>query len=182
VLESLEFVCDSRRSGLEFSLRENREACDIEVIYEPKKRQELRIVFLRKGKRLMEVRGHLQSLFRVSEDKLYFVEYVPNQRGCAVVAYDLSNGKMLWRSPLRGAKGKETGIVQCVNMSAGEWVGLSCREADGQFGVLLDRTTGAELAHRVYTGEETPQRGVPPGTVPAGVPGAAPAGAFPRQN
>lgn len=172
------FLCDSRRSGLVFSLSDNRDACDIEVIYDPKKKQELRIAFLRDGKRLVEVRGHLQSVFKVSEDnRLYFVEYFPNRRGCAVVAYDLSNGKMLWRTPLRGAKGKETGIVECVNLFVGdngEGIGLSCREADGKFLAGLDRATGAELNHRVCAGEDAPLRGPLGGTAPPPLPGAVP--------
>ena len=85
-----------------YSLSQYSGDCDIHIIYEVKKSAGLTFVFVRDGKQILALRGHSKSAFFSERNRLFFAHFGPDLTGCTVAAYDLSDGKTLWRTELKG--------------------------------------------------------------------------------
>jgi hypothetical protein len=69
-----------------------------------------------------------------------------------LAAYDLTSGRELWQSTLKGIGGvKYSAYRNLVNMGlAGEAISIQGHESYGDYLEILDRKTGKRLAHRVF--------------------------------
>src|ERR1017187_10791829 len=74
----------------------------VELIRKKNKYGEITIRLLDDGKELIAWDGHYRSVFFLNGDVLVYAAFHPSSTGCAVVAYDLKNGKQLWKTALTG--------------------------------------------------------------------------------
>ena len=120
------------------------------------------IVFrvLRGGKLCYQWDGHLRTVFRIVDDRLYYPRFSPGSEGGTMVAVDLSTGKELWASPLQAvpvpfAHSKYRNLM---NLSfGGEAVTVYGCESAGRYVEIKDVRTGKTLGHKVFA--PMPNRG-----------------------
>jgi hypothetical protein len=105
---------------------------------------------------VLSIQGYPQSAFQIGGTILYFANFQPLRTGCEVVAYDLSNGNEIWRTPLEGiAKSgheqyRNRVTVDLANQSDRGVVTITGNETGGDYVEVLDQKTGKQLAHRIY--------------------------------
>ncbi len=124
------------------------------------------------GEVLLERPVVKHSGFRTVENVLYFVHYSTADQGCKIGAYDLSNGKTLWKTDditgldFRGhsAYHNEVDIRfsyenQVPNEKAQAAVLVRGQEEFGEYLTVIDRETGELLARRIFWGDRIPGTG-----------------------
>jgi len=128
--------------------------CQIHMVYDPNKFEQMTIKFVRDGKEIIALEGHLSSVFRAEGNTLYFAEFRSYANGCALVAYDLSTGRKLWRSDLQGIGGVEHSAYQnrvTMNMKLGrDVICVMGYESLGNYIEIVDGKTGKTIAHRKF--------------------------------
>jgi hypothetical protein len=99
------------------------------------------------------VNAHRGSVFRGEKDKLYFADFNLRTVGGLVAAYDLSTGKMLWRTRLRAGGRPELHSVYRNEVTmdlSPKYVTVTGKESYRDYVEVLDRKTGEVLAYKVY--------------------------------
>lgn len=135
-------------------LQQFRAKCEVHMIFDATRRAQnnLKFKFVRAGKDLFVLGGHARSVFCGSTDTLYFAHFEPTDCGCTVVAYNLDTGKLLWKTDLH-AVGQVKHSAYRNEVLIGFCSGgimVTGRESYGDYVEVLDRNTGATIAHRIY--------------------------------
>lgn len=136
----------------------------IQLTFDPRPKRDMKLSFLRDGNVMLELEVHWTSVFRSFDDKLYFARFWSTSPGCTIEAYDLRNGKELWKtgdvSKLRQGGASAYGNQVFMRLSRRNEVAdepegaaliITGREGFGDYISILDRQTGTELAHRIYS-------------------------------
>lgn len=155
-LEHTEFRFNEGEAGLVYSLSQFRANCQIRMTYDPAKWWMLTFEFVRSGKTVVSIEGHAHSVFRADGDVLYFARFSTSSDGCVVAAYDLAGGGQLWSTPVQGVgpvqhsayRNEVTMAIAGDNQSG--TVSIKGQESYGDYTDILDRKTGALLAHKIY--------------------------------
>jgi hypothetical protein len=126
--------------------------CQIHMVYDPNKFEQMTIKFVREGKEIIALEGYLSSVFRAEGNTLYSAEFSPDTNGCALVAYDLSTGRKLWRSDLQGIGAVEhSKYSNRVTMKIeGDVICVRGYESQGDYIEIVDSKTGKTIAHREF--------------------------------
>jgi hypothetical protein len=164
VLEQREFDFHDEEASAFYSLFGYGGTCQVHMTYDPANPMALSFEFVRKGKDVLTIQGHLMSVFESAGDVLYFAHYRYASGGCVVTAYDLVTGRQLWETRLTGVR--ETGHSKYFNRvtihiesgvgadkaDKGDEFAISItgHEGSGDYIEVLDSATGTVLAHRVY--------------------------------
>lgn len=91
------------------------------------------------------------STFCRRDDRLFFADYVSMASGCAIVAYDLSNGKVLWKKDLKGLGNVEhskyrNNVIVAIES---ERIVVRSVESRGAYVECLAQDDGRQLHHRL---------------------------------
>ena len=125
----------------------------VELIRKKNKYGEITIRLLDDGKELIAWDGHYRSVFFLNGDVLVYAAFHPSSTGCAVVAYDLKNGKQLWKTaltglgPIRHFRYSNSVNLDIINNDA---VRVFGSESAGQYLEIVDLKTGNTVGHRKY--------------------------------
>ena len=124
----------------------------IVMVSEPSDRDRLTFKILYGDKEVYTWGGHMRTVFRILEDRLYYARFHPSADGGRVVAVDLSSGKELWDSPLQGIGPRaHSAYVNLMNLDANfEVVTVWGNETMGRYLEFKDVTTGKTLGHRIF--------------------------------
>ncbi len=155
------FTFSEGDASMLFSLSQFGGKCQIHMIYDPTDWAHITFRFVRDETKLLEVKGHTQSVFRAKDNVLYFAHFETSSQGCVVTAHDLDSGKKLWERKLKGIRGSgHSGYSNLVTISVGSRSGIdekgeasvyiSGHEGFGDYVEILDSKTGKMLAHKVY--------------------------------
>jgi hypothetical protein len=152
------FPFKDEEANVLYSLSQFQGKCQVHMITNPTKRGTLTFKFVRDGIERVAVQGHSGSVFRADEHTLFFAQFSPADCGCVVAAYDLDNGREIWRTELQAVgQVPHAAYSNKVNMyywhKAGreeEEISITGHESYGDYVEWLDRKTGKQLAHRVY--------------------------------
>jgi hypothetical protein len=124
----------------------------IVMISKPNERYNLTFKVLNGEKEVYAWDGHVKSVFRIQEDRLYYARFSFASSGGSVVAVDLSTGKKLWDSPLQGIGLVEhSAYLNQMNLDANlEVVWVWGNETMGRFLEYKDVTTGKTVGRRIF--------------------------------
>ena len=161
VLEQREFVFHDEEASAFYSLFGYGGTCQVRMTYDPANPMALSFEFVRKGKDVLTIQGHLMSVFESAGDVLYFAHYRYASGGSVVTAHDLVTGRQLWETRVTGvreiAHSKYSNRVTIhiesgVGADKGDELAISIagHEGSGDYIEVLDAATGTVLAHRVY--------------------------------
>jgi len=159
--KNAEWVCGSAVTNALVSLASYKGKCQVHMIYDPTERFDLTFKFVRAGKEVLVLKGHFQSVFltdRSVTDRsvLFFADYSPISDGCSVVAYNLVDGKEIWRTRLEGivaarhSKYNNAVALEWTDLPGahGDSITIHGKESAGEYTEILDRNTGKQLAHK----------------------------------
>lgn len=165
-LDHQRFQFNPREVGVIYSLSQFRGDCQIAMVFDPAKPWQLTFHLERDGKDLASFVGSTGSVFVGEKGRFYFAQFSMYDCGCRVIAFDTSNGKKLWERQLEAAgEIAHSAYSNRVTMrlapdtpsgpattAPSEWHSLivTGSEGAGNYIEVLDRDTGAELAHRVF--------------------------------
>jgi len=118
-------------------------------------RYQLQIEISADGRRIYRWMGHVHSVFRILDDRLYYADFKTSGSGGDVVAVDLSTGKELWRSELKALGPiKHSAYHNLINLDANrEVVTVFGLESGGRYLEMKNCEDGRTLAHRVFADE-----------------------------
>jgi len=124
----------------------------IVMVSEPSDRDSLTFKIFHGDKEVYTWRGHVQTVFRIQEDRLYYARFHPSGSGGSVVAVDLNTGKELWDSRLQGIGLVEhSAYLNLMNLDANlEVVWVRGNESMGRYLEYKDVTTGRTVGHRIF--------------------------------
>jgi hypothetical protein len=99
-------------------------------------------------------------VFRISGDTLYYASFQPSASGADIVAVDLTTGKQLWKTSLKGLGPiQHSGYHNVLNLEADDTVvTVFGNEAMGRYVEFLDPKTGKALGHHVYPKDKPAQK------------------------
>src|SRR5207244_1830195 len=112
----------------------------------------LTLRFTKDGKEAFSLDGHSGTVFVVKEGILYYAHYSSARSGCFVIAYNLANGKELWKTRLKG-------IGEIVHFGYDNSVALSLvdgairvlgHESAGNYIEFVDLKEGKTVGNRVF--------------------------------
>lgn len=109
------------------------------------------ITVTRGGRAVYSWEGHPHSVFVRAGDVLYYADFNPRMTGCAIVAFDLKDEKLLWRTHLWGYPVVgHSKYSNRINLEVGSKnLTVYGNEAYGSYIELVDRETGKTVGHRV---------------------------------
>ncbi len=166
-LDVRQFGFAKDKPGLNSSLEHFSATCQLHIVVHPtpEKMQKYSTYFkwVRNGEEVLVTPGHTESVFRTFDDKLYMANFAMSP-GCTVSAFDLSNGKTLWKtqdiSGLRqgGASGYTNQVLMRLSRFnevpdeiEGAVLIIMGHEEFGDYITVVDRETGLQLAHKIYS-------------------------------
>jgi hypothetical protein len=162
-LENTNFHFDNGERGLIKSLQGFESGSQLHFVVGPSPKHEKYFEFVRNGKTVVSLPGHIDSVFLTSNDKLYFANFHSLGAGCSVVAYNLIDGKKLWETGDISKQGPTRGFTyrnlvqmrfsrpnQVANEPDSSAIILKGVETFGHYLAVLDRDNGALLAHKIY--------------------------------
>jgi hypothetical protein len=122
------------------------------MVSEPSDRESLTFKVFHGEKEVYSWGGHLNTVFRILEDRLYYARFHPSGSGGNVVAVDLSTGKELWESRLQGiGPVAHSAYENLMNLDANfEVVEVWGRESMGRYLEFKDVRTGKTVGHRIF--------------------------------
>src|SRR5215510_10083738 len=129
------------------------EKYSIVMVSKPNDRYNLTFKVLLGEKEVYTWLGHVNSVFRVQEDRLYYARFHPIGSGGNVVAVDLKTGKELWDSPLQGIGLVEHSAYRnLINLDANiEVVWVWGNETMGRYLEYKDAATGRTVGRRIFS-------------------------------
>jgi len=124
----------------------------IVMVSRPNERHNLTFKVLHGEKVVYTWLGHVKSVFRIQEDRLYYARFSFSGTGGSVVAVDLTTGKELWNSPLQALGPIEhSSYLNQMNLDANlEVVWVRGNESMGRYLEYKDVTTGKTVGHRIF--------------------------------
>src|SRR5262245_54965796 len=110
---------------------------------------DITVTFARDGKTLYTVAGNLGTVFRINGDTLVFARFHPSASGATIVAVDLSTGKELWATHLKGLGPiQHSAYLNRLNLDAqSDVVTVFGNESQGRYVEILDAKTGKTVGH-----------------------------------
>ncbi len=103
-------------------------------------------------KEILSIDGHTGTVFVVKDNILYYADYSGIATGCSLIAVDLTNGKKLWKTPLKGLGPIDH--TKYRNAVALELVEGALRvlgnEAAGKYIEFVDPATGKTVGHKMF--------------------------------
>ena len=130
--------------------------CDVRLIREAKDQHALTIKIIRNDRMVYQWKGHRHSVFRIQGDHLYYADFAFSTTGGHIVAVDLTNGKPLWRSPLKALGGiRHSSYLNRMTIDANdEVVSIYGNESMGRYLEFKDARTGKTVGHRQFPNDE----------------------------
>jgi hypothetical protein len=129
-----------------------RDLRDYDVEVSAPKGQPLTVRVKDGGREVLAFRGHWETAFTRLGDTLFVAEFSPIASGCAVVAFDLTTGRQVWRCRLRGlgpvAHSRYRNRVTIE--TDGRVVLVRGWEALGRYIEVVDPKTGKSAGHKKY--------------------------------
>ena len=134
-------------------LSQQGDTYDIELLSNHAERSTIQFRVCRDGKTVYRWDGHKNSVFRIFNDRLYYVRFGGGPGG-TVVAVDLTKGEELWSSPLQGipvklAYGKYRTLFNLAVSASGVFV-YGCEPA-GRYFEDKDPATGKTVGHKIFS-------------------------------
>ena len=128
------------------------EKYSIVMVSKPNDRYNLTFKVLLGEKEAYTWLGHVNSVFRIQEDRLYYARFHPISSGGSVVAVDLKTGKELWDSPLQGIGLVEHSAYRnLMNLDANLEVVWVWGNEMGRYLEYKDVTTGKTVGRRIFS-------------------------------
>jgi len=122
------------------------------MVSKPNDRYNLTFKVLLGKKEVYTWLGHVNSVFRIQEDRLYYARFHPISSGGSVVAVDLKTGKELWDSPLQGIGLVEHSAYRnLMNLDANLEVVWVWGNEMGRYLEYKDVTTGKTVGRRIFS-------------------------------
>lgn len=125
---------------------------DIVMANDHLERSRLTFKILRDGKEVYTWRGHVHTVFRIQEDRLYYALFETSTSGGEIVAVDLLSGKELWKSPLVALGTIEHfAYSNLMRMDANlEIISVFGNESMGRYFEIKDANTGKTVGHKIF--------------------------------
>jgi hypothetical protein len=154
-------------AGLPYSIArlENLETgCEVHVVLRPNSgiSPKIALQFVRNGKMLVDVDAHFGCNFAVFDGVLYFARNGDTEMGCQMTAFNTADGQVIWTNdklgfPPAGHSAYSNRTYFTFSMEGevpgekdGDSIILRGRESQGDYITVINRRTGAILAHRIY--------------------------------
>jgi hypothetical protein len=101
--------------------------------------------------------GHMNSVFRILDDRLYYANFHPSSSGGTVIAVDLKTGKELWTSSLNALGDiSHSAYRTLLNIDcSNDVVTIFGNESMGQYFEIKRTDTGATVGHKIFEKSET---------------------------
>ena len=141
------------RANILYSLAQGSPIYDVAVVRAHNKPGVFRFEVSEGDRELFAWWGHVNSVFVLNGDRLFYVEFSVGFPGGEVVAVDLKAGKELWKSRLRAieVRSGQISYTNLINISSdGKVVSIFGNEGLGQYYEEKDAGTGATLVHKVF--------------------------------
>lgn len=156
-LDAMPFHFNDDEANASYSMKQCDDKWHVQTIAAPGSGM-VTFKFTCTNNQILSLEGHSQSVFRIGDNTVYFAHFSPTKTGCAVAAYDLDNGKEVWRTELEGIgkvsheqyRNRITIDLPDKDDKRGHVVWITGNETSGDYVEVLDRKTGKQLAHRVY--------------------------------
>ena len=156
-----QFSFSEERASMMYSLSQFGGDCQVHMIYDPKNWSRIMFKFVRDGKELVTFQGHKASTFCTYHNVLYFAAYPSSDCGGEIIAFDLSAGRQLWKTTLKGnVPGPHSGYSNLIEIGVAAQGGIDHdgeatvfvygHESYGDYVNRLDANEGALLAAKVY--------------------------------
>jgi len=141
---------DAKASPL-WCIGQSGDKYSIVMVNSPDERSNLTFKVLLGDKEVYSWRGHMNTVFRILRDRLYYARFLRSGSGGRVVAVDLSAGKELWDSPLQGIGMVEHSAYRnLMILDANFEVVTVCGNEMGRYLEFKDVTTGKTVGHRIF--------------------------------
>jgi outer membrane protein assembly factor BamB len=133
---------------------------DLRLEQTSKKLYTVTITFGKDGKTLYSFDGHRNSVFRIVGNVLYYPQFHPSSSGAALVAVDLSTGKELWKTDLKGVGPvSHFKYRNLINMElSNETATVFGNESYGRYVEIVDLSTGKTVGHKKFQKDDTPDK------------------------
>jgi outer membrane protein assembly factor BamB len=125
---------------------------DLRLERTSKKLFQVTITFGKDGKTLYTLEGHSNSVFRVVGKVLYYPQFHPSANGAALVAVDLTTGKELWKTNLKGIGSVDHfKYSNLINMEVSkDTVTVFGKESFGRYVEIVQLSTGKTVGHKIF--------------------------------
>jgi hypothetical protein len=125
----------------------------IVMVSKPNDRESLTFKIFHGEKEVYAWLGHVNTVFRIQEDRLYYARFHPSASGGNVVAVDLSMGKELWDSRLQGIGSvQHSAYLNLMNLDANfDVVWVWGNETMGRYLEYKDAATGKTVGRRIFS-------------------------------
>jgi hypothetical protein len=141
------------KASLFYCIDHNLPNYQVELSLNPKERFKPVTIRIGDGKKMLfACQGHGQTVFVSREKMLFVADFHPLVTGCQVMAVDLTSGKQLWQTRLRGiGPVTHSRYNNLVNIETdGRVVIVRGNESSGRYVEILDTKTGKTVGHKVY--------------------------------
>jgi hypothetical protein len=152
--EKKEWSWSEDRTTPQASARQLRDGYTVQIDPTKGKPWALTITVTREGHTIYSWEGHEYSVFVPARDVLYYADFKPGTTGCAVIAYDLKGGKLLWKTRLWGVPvSSHSQYRNRINLEIDDrHLTVYGNESFGRYIELLDLRSGKTVGHRVVGG------------------------------
>lgn len=152
--EKKEWTWAEDRATPQASARQLGDGFKVQISPTKDKPLSLTLTLTREGRTVYSWEGHEHSVFVRAGDVLYSADFSPFSTGCAVIAYDMKAGKLLWKTHLWGVPvAAHSKYGNRVNLEIdGRLLTVYGNESFGRYIELLDLRTGKTVGHRVVRG------------------------------
>ena len=110
-----------------------------------------------KKEELLKWETHVEVSYSQRDGVLYYTNFHPSSSGCAVVAFDLTAKKQLWKTALKGLgpidHSKYRNDVR-LEVLDDDTVQVFGKESSGRYVEVVDRGTGKTVGHKVFAEEK----------------------------
>jgi len=150
--DSADWRWEDAKANPFWGISQSGDKYSIVMVSEPDHRFNLIFKILLGDKEVYSWSGHMNTVFRILRDRLYYARFLRSGSGGSVVAVDLSTGNELWHSRLQGI-----GLIQHsaysnqMNLDANfEVVWVWGEESMGRYLEFKDVITGKTVGHRIF--------------------------------
>jgi len=146
-----EWRWDEERTSPQSSMRQLGEGYKLQTARTKGEPWSLTFTLNRGGQADYSWDGHENTVFVRGGDVLYRADFRPNASGCAVIAYDLRAGTLLWKAHLWGVPVSDHSKYRNrINLEiVDRYLTVYGDESYGRYIELLDPRTGKTVGHRV---------------------------------